>query len=284
MNEKPRTASEYPRKQTELVIRACLYVATKLGDLMEELVVVGGLVPTLLIPEKELALGTDIHAGSMDLDIGIALSLLKEKRYEEITKRLRRAEFEPDFNEEGNLTRQRWKIERQGCGRVTVDFLIAPSLSGDNGGQIQNIEQDFAAVITKGLSLAFQDRREIYLEGTTIFNEKARRKIWVCGPGAFIVLKALAFNSRGENKDAYDLFYMVRNFGQSVDDVYNSLKPIINEKETREALEILRRDFLDHDAVGPSRVAAFIGNVEDEGIKSDVVGFTKELISKCGIS
>jgi hypothetical protein len=30
---------------------------------------------------------------------------------------------------------------------------------------------------------------------------------------AYVVLKALAFDSRGENKDAYDLFYVVRNYG-----------------------------------------------------------------------
>lgn len=283
MNEKPLTASGYTREQTELVKRVCLYVATKLGDLMEDLVVVGGLVPTLLIPEDDLAPGTDFHVGSMDLDIGLDLALLEGKRYEEITRRLRRAGFEPDVNEEGNLTRQRWKIGRPEGGEVTVDFLIAPSSDEDRGGEIFNIERDFAALITIGLPLAFQDRQEITLIGTTIFNEEARRKIWVCGPGAFIVLKALAFDSRGENKDAYDLFYMIRNYGRGVDDVYNSLNPILGEKETQEALEILQRDFLSINGVGPQRVAEFRGNAEDEAFKADVAGFIRELLIKCGV-
>jgi len=37
------------------------------------------------------------------------------------------------------------------------------------------------------------------------------------GPGAFVVLKALAFKGRGENKDAYDLYHLVRNFGEGVE-------------------------------------------------------------------
>ena len=283
MNKKPRTASGYRREQTELVIRACLYVATKLGDLMEELVVVGGLVPTLLIPENDLAQGVELHVGTMDLDIGLSLALIGEKRYEKLTKRLRRAGFKPDVNEEGNMTRQRWNIVQQNEKKVTVDFLIAPSSSDDKGGTIHNIEGDFAALITRGLPLAFRDRRAISLEGTTTFNEKASRQIWVCGPGAFIVLKALAFDSRGENKDAYDLFYIIRNYGMGVDDVYNGLKSILREKETIEALEILERDFFSIDAVGPRRVAEFIGNVDDEELKADVVGFIKELLSKCKI-
>jgi hypothetical protein len=49
MPEKPSFASEYLREQVELVRQTCLYVATKLGDLLDELVVVGGLVPSLLI-------------------------------------------------------------------------------------------------------------------------------------------------------------------------------------------------------------------------------------------
>ena len=44
MPDKPTTAAGYERSQVELVRATCLYVATKLGDLMDELVVVGGLV------------------------------------------------------------------------------------------------------------------------------------------------------------------------------------------------------------------------------------------------
>jgi hypothetical protein len=40
MPEKPSVASEYRREQVELVRQTCLYVATKLGDLLDELVVV----------------------------------------------------------------------------------------------------------------------------------------------------------------------------------------------------------------------------------------------------
>jgi hypothetical protein len=52
MPDKPSFASQYSREQAELVRQTCLYVATKLGDLLDELVVVGGLVPSLLIPER----------------------------------------------------------------------------------------------------------------------------------------------------------------------------------------------------------------------------------------
>jgi hypothetical protein len=54
MLEKPSFASDYKREDLELVRQTCLYVATKLGDLLDDLVVVGGLVPSLLIPDESL--------------------------------------------------------------------------------------------------------------------------------------------------------------------------------------------------------------------------------------
>ena len=61
MPEKPSFATGYRKRQVGLVRRTCLYVATKLGDLLDEFVVVGGLVPSLLIPEKSLPQSEDVH-------------------------------------------------------------------------------------------------------------------------------------------------------------------------------------------------------------------------------
>jgi len=283
MPEKPSFASEYSKEQAELVRQTCLYVATKLGDLLDELVVVGGLVPSLLIPEESLSRSEDTHVGTMDLDLGLSLALLNAERYEELTARLRRAGFEPDVNETGKPTFQRWKIEPPGRLKVTVDFVIPPSLDEDEGGKIRHIEKDFAAVITPGLHLAFQDRQRISLVGSTILGEKASREIWVCGPGAFIILKALAFGTRGENKDAYDLYYVIRNYGSDVDDVLEHLNPILHEHETMKTLQLLRRDFSDPDGVGPRRVAEFLYGAPTDELQADVAGFVRELLRKCDI-
>ena len=77
--------------------------------------------------------------------------------------------------------------------------------------------------------------------GQTIVGEDATREIWVCGPGAFVVLKSLAFDLRGENKDAYDLFYVLRNYGACLEDVVERLRPLLGDENTTRAIEILRR-------------------------------------------
>ena len=80
MTDKPTTAAGYGVAQTELVRATCLYVATKLGDVMDQLVVVGGLVPSLLVKQEDLSIGVDSHVGTMDLDMGLTVALLEEGR------------------------------------------------------------------------------------------------------------------------------------------------------------------------------------------------------------
>jgi len=152
------------------------------------------------------------------------------------------------------------------------------------GGNIKDIEQDFAAVITPGLELAFKDRMKITLEGNTIFGEKAKRDVYACGPGAFVVLKALAFRKRGENKDAYDLFYHIRNYGTGVEDIAKALKPLLHEKEAKAAIKILNEDFTNNDSVGTLRVARFIMGGIDEAIQAEVAGFVRNLLDLCKLN
>ena len=280
MPEKPRTAAGYAPEQVQRVRATCLYLATKLGDLMDDLVVVGGLVPSLLIDQSQLPEDVSPHVGTMDLDVGLAFVVVAQHHYQAVTERLRRAGFQPDVNEEGHPTRQRWRISHPA---VTVDFLIEPADADDRAGKLFNIEQDFAAVIAPGLHLAFANRHKVKIVGLTIHGETATREIWVCGAGAYVVLKALAFGIRGENKDAYDLFYLIRNYGQGVPAVAAELKPLLKDGSAIRAVTFLRRDFGASDSVGPRRVAEFLFDREDPDTQADVTGFVRALLQECGV-
>ncbi len=277
MPRRPTRAAGYDRKQVDHVRATCLYVATKLGDLTEETVIVGGLVPSLLIDQRQLQALDDRHIGTMDLDVGLTLAIFDDQRYPELTERLRQAGFTQDESDSGRPTRQRWRVD--GEASVTVDFLIAPSLPGDKAGRLRNIENDFAAIIAPGLHLAFSDRERIRLEGKTIFGESAARDVWVAGPGAFVILKALALRNRGENKDAHDLFYVLRHVRGGLADIVRRLVPHGDDPYAREALRVLGEDFAEIDGVGPRRVAEFLGGGPDENLQADVRGLVLDLLS-----
>lgn len=198
------TNEGYSLEQLNFVRKTCLYVATKLGDLLDEIVVVGGLGPHLLVDQENLPSGLEAHAGTMDLDIGLQSALLNRERYRDLGTRLRRTGFEPEVNDQGIKRLQTWTTGNP--QPVTVDFLIPATGETGEGGELLHLESDLAAIATPSLELAFKDRRWKDLSGRTPSGAWTTRNIPVCGPSAFTVLKALAFGNRNENKDAYDLF------------------------------------------------------------------------------
>ena len=276
---KPATGDGYGSEDLALVRQACLYLATRLGDLLEDIAVVGGLAPSLLVDQDILSTSMEPHAGTKDLDLALALQILSTERYQALRDRLQGAGFTPDVNREGNPTFQRWVTT---AGRpMQVDFLIPPNLEEDRGGSLRHIEIDLAAVITPGLDLAFLDRHWITLSDVTPSGEQATRAIPVCGPGAFTVLKALAFGNRGENKDAYDLFYVWRGVG--VREVARRLAPLRPNGHIDSALNIIDRDFTNHDGPGPRRAAMFIYGRPDDEVQADVVGQAQALLRLLGL-
>jgi hypothetical protein len=147
-------------------------------------------------------------------------------------------------------------------------------------GSIQNLEADFSAIVMPGLDLAFDDVQHVELEGTTLRGADATREIPVCNPGAFVVLKALACDNREKDKDPYDLFYMLRNYGDGPEDVASDLQPYLDASEQRayEAVEILERDFDEPHAVGPMAVSHFLYGERHADLEADVVAFVDALL------
>ena len=113
MTSKPETRGEYSGGSLALVRSTCLYVATKLGDMLDDIVIVGGLVPSLLVDQATLPWGLDEHAGTMDLDMGLSLAILEAERYRELGLRLKDAGFEPDSNTAGDPTSHAGSLGRR---------------------------------------------------------------------------------------------------------------------------------------------------------------------------
>ena len=94
--KKPQTAEGYLPEDLARVRRAALTLATYLDDFRDDLVIVGGLVPSLLIRDPQ-----EIHVGTLDLDVGLSLAVLDDSRYAELVNHLESSGFTPDVNSVG---------------------------------------------------------------------------------------------------------------------------------------------------------------------------------------
>lgn len=281
---KPRNRDGYTPENLQQVRSTCLTVAATLGAHLDRLCIVGGLVPSLLIDER---LGPDPetdtnHAGTSDLDVAMTVALLDDQGYEEVATRLRQEGFGPDRNADGNLTPQRWKLDG---ASVTVDFLLPPIEQGPPAGRVQALESDLAALIIPGVELTADECIPVELSGRTLGGERITRAIPVSGPGAFTVLKALAFADRAEPKDVYDLIYVLRRWPHGVSDIARRLANHVGHHPeiVDKALGHLAADFRDPDHVGPRRAASFdtvrLGDVDEAA--ADAHGYVDDLLRAC---
>ena len=91
-------------------------------------------------------------------------------------------------------------------------------------------------------------------------------------------MKALAFRSRGENKDAYDLVYVVRNHAGGANATAGVLRPIVNEPEAKEALAVLREDSDSVETIGPRRAAGFLYGTPNDDAQADAWAAVRDLL------
>ena len=262
---KPQTRFGYMPESVALMKQAALHVRTVLGDLYQDVVIVGGLVPSLLMPNPPK--GVPAPPGTMDLDLGLSLGLLDGERYTEVSDRLRKAGFAAAANKDGRQMRQTWEFKIDGGGRVLIDFLIGPVSAASVPGKLQNLEDDFAAFIAEGVPLAFRDKRTVTLSGKTLKGEEATRETLVCGPSAFVAMKAAAFKNRGEPKDAFDLFYVL-NYYQPFEEIVTGFRGLLKGDGARcavDAFETVKTDFKTAGTVGCMRAADFVLGEEKQG-------------------
>ena len=281
MPEGLKRASDYTPEHHAAARAGLLHLATVLGDFLDDVMVVGGMVPGLITATADDAM-LGAHIGTTDVDIALALAVLDADRYREIAERMRRAGFHPDVNEAGNETVQRWVLADS--LRVTVDFLIPQAPAMPQPQRTHHHESDFGALVTMGLSASMTSRVHITLQGRTLDGAEAMRTVWVCGPAGFVLLKALAFRNRGEGKDAYDLYYVLK---------CHDLGPIgiAHERQAMredglvapDAIELaittLREDFRRFEGLGPTSAAAFLANGFEDEVRADVVAHVATLLS-----
>lgn len=270
--QKPSSSSGYPPELAVEARRMCLYVATLLGDWKNDVVVVGGLVPYLIIDQKT---AVETHVGTRDLDLGLALSVLDAERYHEISEQLRRNGFAPDLTDGGKTKRQTWRL---GSQRVTIDFLIAQGSPDQKPGSLQSLERDFAAMVTPALPVAFADYLDVVIDDQTPSGALACRTVKVCGPAAFVVLKAHAFHNRSEPKDAYDLVYVLKHFGNGDgNEIAIRFQAIAATPAALEAFAFLAADFASPAHIGPVRAAAFVGGGGAD-VQAEAFGYVQEFL------
>lgn len=265
---KPKHQGGYTPEHVVLCERALVTLLRGLGPWKRGIYLVGGLVPRYLIPVRGDSAVVE-HAGTTDVDILLDLNIIASiEAYRKLEENLRATGFERSARE-GKPQHYRWKNEIEPGKSVVVDLLC--DVSSVKGGQAIPVsgERRLSALNIPGAHLVTLDYKERTITAELLGDRGvARETVRVAGAVAFVVLKALAYEDRAEEKDAYDIVYCLMRYEDGPGSVANEFRSFTKQWPQEElvgrALAILRERFTTTGALegqrkdGPVSYARFI--------------------------
>lgn len=224
--------------------------------------VIGGLVPSLLVPHLDP--GVPAHVGTRDVDLCLSMAIVDHQvgSYEKIETALRQAGYGMVVDEEGVAQTWRW---RGGVDvSVTIEFLC-PAGPGRPVGRLHNPRGQVghslsALAISRGDVIdadVVECRPVINLPGG---GGRLAAILRVTGPAGFIAAKVDAIARRDKAKDAYDLVWLLEAWpgGPAAAADRVAASPAMTMASMAEALDQLADQFADLDAVGSRSYARFV--------------------------
>lgn len=204
----PQSAADYDDRSTEAVKSVLLEIGQILGSYKGKFVVVGGLIPWLLQNDEEMP-----HVGSLDIDLGLDPSALADGEYASLIKLLKGQGYRQrnDLNLElkpFQLVRELPQEDGSAPIEVVVDFLMQRNVKVAKNDP--PLLEDFRVQGVNGTELAIRLAENYRLSGSMPGGGINTVTISVCSIPAFLVMKGFAIQNRHKQKDAYDIYYVVR--------------------------------------------------------------------------
>ena len=239
-----------------------LELAVLLKDERDHVVFVGGTACALLFPQ-----GTDPHEGTIDVDIALDPVRLAEYGTDTLEEKLIYANYQQDALKAGEelrpLKKYRWfrsaLVEGSNSAvEVAVDLLCGEY--DDNQHYAGSREtQGLHPSVLRGLDLAFLDPRLVRLTGHLPDGSRHQAEVQVCSPASLLAMKGIAIANRqhGQDKDAFDIDYILRRFDGGPDALARVLQTDVYRQAglVQEGLAGIAQAFRSLDAIGPASIA-----------------------------
>jgi hypothetical protein len=270
-------AADYTALEVEAAKRVMIEVAQNLGEYADACVVVGGWVPELLLPEAEPK-----HTGSIDVDLALNPKRLSGERYARLLDALKRKGYQP-----GEKPFQLFKEVKIGREKIRVDVeFLAPKGAKKKKNRPKRVP-GFRVLETEGCALAFDDPAIVTIEGKMPDERTNRVTIRVASVADFLVMKGYALAGRDKPKDAYDIYFCVKNYRGGPVALARELRPKLRLKEVRKGLEHIASKFRSAEDFGPSTVVRFLasGDADEQRFQAqDAFGQVERLLQDLGLS
>ena len=257
MNEEPRQKDDYSTRQIKAARRVLIDVGQILASFRDCLVVVGGWVPDLLIPESE-----ESHVGSIDVDVALDAAQLTEGRYAEMLKLLLATKRYAQGEKEFQLITEVDLKDGEEPVRVEVEFLAPTDVKLKKNKP--KLLPGFRVLQTAACAVAFTSPIEQKLTGENVRGAKNTVRWRIASLPDFLIMKAHAIAGRDKPKDGYDFCYCLEHFPDGLEKFGAIWKNRRDEKHVAQAIKILYEKFESISSFGPQQVVEFYNSANPD--------------------
>ncbi len=139
---------------------------------------------------------------------------------------------------------------------VVVDFLMPrDSVIARN---TPPLISQFAVQRADGAGLALRSYQMVAVEGRMPDGDRNRVSIAVASIPALLAMKGYAIANRLKRKDAYDIYYSVRNFPGGTDALVEATRPLLDVESALQGYRAISDKFRNAEDFGPSSVRRFV--------------------------
>lgn len=259
--------SDYDPGVRDRLIAEAADILLAIGYASHHVVLIGGLVPGLLVPDLDP--DVEPHVGTADIDLCLSMALVEgdTELYERIEAALRRLGFE---QAEVSF---RWR--RRGEFPLVVEFFcpsgddrpagraFRPRVAGEAtakhnmGGRLSALALAAGDILTRDVEIV---TRTVDLPGG---KGQTSATLRVTGPLAFLVAKSQAIvgpAARNKPKDSYDIVWLIESWpgGPQAAGVAFAERPAYTESAVTHALDAIGAAFADTKQVGARSYARFM--------------------------
>ncbi len=284
MNE-PIVATDYHGRDVQPVFQVIIELGQILSPFQENVVLVGGSVPWLLLDHAKPP-----HLGTLDVDLGLNPDGLSEGQYAELVETL----------------------EKQGYRRGDQDlkpFQLLRSVDVDDGGDpvlvlvdllmpreakyVKNrppLVEGLRVQAADGCSVAMKDNITKHLEGRMPDGRQNSVDVRIATIPATLVMKGYALSGRDKMKDAYDIYFSIRNFKGGIGALTEQCKALLTDDIATEGFRKIAGKFRNRNDFGPTTVRHFLEDAPEfteltpEQVQTDAFGQISNLLEKPGLA
>lgn len=256
-----RPASMYGPGVTAASKAVLLELMATLRAYREALVLVGGWVPYFLLAREQPPDDPFVHVGSIDIDLAVDPAKVREPEYATIVDLLKERGFRAAADQRGakiphSLERTVPSPATHKPYPIRIDFLTP--LDATTSSRHVPVQDDLMARKVRGCEAAFAYHTVFELTGVLPEGGELTVPVRMADVAAILTMKGIVVGERYREKDAYDIYALVKHYREGPRDVAAALAPHAGHPLVRESMANIDRAFRTRDAHGPAWAASFL--------------------------